>query len=340
MEAIEVICSNTEQIEVVDKNEKRYIYEVPIWNPTVANLTLMALGSSAPEILLSVIETVTSLGSESPGELGVFSIVGSAAFNLLVISGVSILCVDEIKPIYDLGVFAITALFSLFAYIWMYLALEDGIVDVTEAWLTLSFFFILVILAYMADRCKAKYEDRKKSDKEIEEKDKLDELKIKKSHLRNLAKEHGEVSIIGIARGIITTGSHIPDSDVKDIRAFFKELIGTDNLNNCEAAELLAVLQPDTLLERFAAKKANNLNNAKDFLSLKGQKGQLENKGTHGLDDVNEMIGFKCLHYSVTESAGHVVITVIKKSSSVEYTFGVRTIAGTAMIGKDYIPIP
>ena len=33
-------------------------YHVMVWNPTVANLTLMALGSSAPEILLSVIETV------------------------------------------------------------------------------------------------------------------------------------------------------------------------------------------------------------------------------------------------------------------------------------------
>jgi solute carrier family 8 (sodium/calcium exchanger) len=29
-----------------------------LWNPTVANLTLMALGSSAPEILLNVIETI------------------------------------------------------------------------------------------------------------------------------------------------------------------------------------------------------------------------------------------------------------------------------------------
>ena len=124
MEAIEVICSHTETIEVVDKNEKRYIYEVPIWNPTVANLTLMALGSSAPEILLSIIETVTSLGT-TPGELGVFSIVGSAAFNLLVISGVSIMCVDDVKPIYDLGVFGITAIFSIFAYVWMYICLSD-----------------------------------------------------------------------------------------------------------------------------------------------------------------------------------------------------------------------
>ena len=30
--------------------------KVRIWNDTVSNLTLMALGSSAPEILLSIIE--------------------------------------------------------------------------------------------------------------------------------------------------------------------------------------------------------------------------------------------------------------------------------------------
>ena len=54
----------------------------------------MALGSSAPEILLSVIETMGGLGS-CPGELGASTIVGSAAFNLLVISGVSIYAVSE-----------------------------------------------------------------------------------------------------------------------------------------------------------------------------------------------------------------------------------------------------
>ena len=68
--------------------------KVPVWNPTVANLTLMALGSSAPEILLNVLETVQTLGSK-PGELGPSTIVGSAAFNFLVISGVSIYAVNE-----------------------------------------------------------------------------------------------------------------------------------------------------------------------------------------------------------------------------------------------------
>lgn len=126
MEAIEVICSKTKSIEVSDKEGKRYTYDVPIWNATIANLTLMALGSSAPEILLSVIDTLNTLGS-TPGELGVFSIVGSAAFNLLAISGVCIVCVegDEPKKIYDLGVFGVTSLFSIFAYIWMYIVLSD-----------------------------------------------------------------------------------------------------------------------------------------------------------------------------------------------------------------------
>ena len=35
---------------------KSQVVVVKVWNETVANLTLMALGSSAPEIMLSVIE--------------------------------------------------------------------------------------------------------------------------------------------------------------------------------------------------------------------------------------------------------------------------------------------
>ena len=68
--------------------------KVPVWNPTFANLTLMALGSSAPEIILNVFETVTTLGA-TPGELGPSTIVGSASFNFLVISGVSIYAVSK-----------------------------------------------------------------------------------------------------------------------------------------------------------------------------------------------------------------------------------------------------
>lgn len=102
----------------------------------------MALGSSAPEILLSVIETVSTLGS-TPGELGPSTIVGSAAFNFLVISGVSIYSVssendnrtDEeikedktekgVKKVNDMGVFTITTVWSVFAYAWLFYCLSD-----------------------------------------------------------------------------------------------------------------------------------------------------------------------------------------------------------------------
>lgn len=159
MEAIEVITSSTKRIEVFDKKTNQTYYtEQPVWNATMANLSLMALGSSAPEILLSCIETIQTLG-EKAGELGPSTIVGSAAFNLLFISAVVIPAVDEPKKIADLGVFAVTSVFSLFAYGWLYICLifkpSDNQVTRVEAWLTLLFFFILLALAFGADRYNA-----------------------------------------------------------------------------------------------------------------------------------------------------------------------------------------
>jgi len=124
MEAIEQITAQTKTVEIWDVDQKtKYYIDVPIWNATVANLTLMALGSSAPEILLSVLGTVQAI-EEEPSALGPATIVGSAAFNLLVISGLSIYAVgDEPKAIADTGVFAITSVCSLWAYIWLYLSL-------------------------------------------------------------------------------------------------------------------------------------------------------------------------------------------------------------------------
>lgn len=132
--------------------------EVLDWNPTMANLTLMAFGSSAPEIILSVLEALKDLGAPA-GELGPSTIVGSAAFNLLVISGVSVVAVGgpegNVKKIDDMGVFATTGIFSIFAYVWLYVCLAINSPDevtVTEAALTLSFFVILLILAFLADK--------------------------------------------------------------------------------------------------------------------------------------------------------------------------------------------
>jgi solute carrier family 8 (sodium/calcium exchanger) len=87
--------------------------EEDFWNPTVANLTLMALGSSAPEILLNVVGVGFSLDSAAD-PLGPSTIVGSASFNLLIISAVCVMApVPDVRKIEGLDVFAVTAFTSV-----------------------------------------------------------------------------------------------------------------------------------------------------------------------------------------------------------------------------------
>mmetsp|Transcript_20012 Transcript_20012/g.37786 ORF Transcript_20012/g.37786 Transcript_20012/m.37786 type:complete len:1085 (+) Transcript_20012:104-3358(+) len=130
------------------------VITVKLWNDTVANLTLMALGSSAPEILLNVIEII---GADFyAGELGPSTIVGSAAFNLMVIIAVCVVVIPEgeSRTIEQPEPFVITALFSVFAYVWMVIILAASTPDSVspaEGIMTFAFFPILVTTAWLAD---------------------------------------------------------------------------------------------------------------------------------------------------------------------------------------------
>merc|ERR1719300_1221888 len=115
----------------------------------------MALGSSAPEIMLSVIEIWAK--SFKAGDLGPGTIVGSAAFNLFMIIGLCMYVIpdDEVRKIKHLRVFFITATWSVFAYVWLYLilgAISYGRVDIWEGVVTFLFFPATVYTAFMADR--------------------------------------------------------------------------------------------------------------------------------------------------------------------------------------------
>jgi Ca2+/Na+ antiporter len=156
MDAITVITSVGKWHTRVDPStglEKNI--HVKRWNPTIANLTLMALGSSAPEIMLSIIEITT--GNYYSGELGPSTIVGSAAFNMLVILAVCVSApeVGDVRKIRDTSVFAITAFCSVFAYVWLLLILTlhgEGVVDLGEGTCSFLFFPLMVYVAYLADK--------------------------------------------------------------------------------------------------------------------------------------------------------------------------------------------
>ncbi|KFO79463.1 Sodium/calcium exchanger 2, partial [Cuculus canorus] len=159
---IEVITSKEKEITVTKANGETSVGTVRIWNETVSNLTLMALGSSAPEILLSVIEVCGH--NFQAGELGPGTIVGSAAFNMFVVIAVCVYVVPggESRRIKHLRVFFVTASWSIFAYVWLYLILaviSPGVVRVWEALLTLLFFPLCVAFAGPADKRLLFYKD-------------------------------------------------------------------------------------------------------------------------------------------------------------------------------------
>lgn len=155
MASIEVITSQERKISIRKPDGEKVTTRVRVWNETVSNLTLMALGSSAPEILLSVVEVCGH--NFDAGELGPNTIVGSAAFNMFVIIGLCVSVVPEgqTRRVKHLRVFFVTAAWSIFAYTWLYLILAvstPGVVDIWEGLLTLFFFPVCVGLAYVADR--------------------------------------------------------------------------------------------------------------------------------------------------------------------------------------------
>ncbi len=72
---------------------------------------------------------------------------------------------------------------------------------------------------------------------------------------------------------------------------------------------------------------------------MKGQVGQVEHRqeNMHMLN-LNPKVGFRCLHYSVTESSGFVELALVKRSME-EFDIGVRTVNGTANAGEDYVAV-
>jgi solute carrier family 8 (sodium/calcium exchanger) len=130
---------------------------VTVWNATVANLTLMALGSSAPEILLNIVDLLGKNDMYN-ADLGPSTIVGSAAFNLFCITAVCVSSIPEgeVRYIKDTKVFFVTATCSIFAYIWL-LCIVSGpwsrdVIELWEGALTFIFFPILVAIAFCVDQ--------------------------------------------------------------------------------------------------------------------------------------------------------------------------------------------
>lgn len=155
MASIEKITAREREVVVSKPDGTTQIVIIRVWNKTVANLTLMVIGTSAPEILLATIEIFAN--NFEAEYLGPCTIVGSAAYHLFFVIAMCIVVVPEnqMRRIKQLRVFFVTLAFCMFAFVWLYLILSvfsPGIISVFEALATLLFFPLCVYVAFIADR--------------------------------------------------------------------------------------------------------------------------------------------------------------------------------------------
>jgi len=332
MSAIETITSQEKDVKVKLPNGEVTVITVAIWNETVSNLTLMALGSSAPEILLSVIEICGS--SFIAGDLGPGTIVGSAAFNLFVIIGICILVIPDGEVRYQkhLPVFFCTATWSIWAYVWLYLiiaVISPNKVDIWEAVLTLVYFPLTVISAYICDqqiffkkfiakRYRAKGTTIIATEGDVEMQDSGEtEVQYDDPQVAEFEKQRAEY--IAIMRELRKKN---PDAELEQIEAMAQN-------------EMLNRSKKSRAYYRIAATRKITGGGAVRR-KVVAEDAQAE-EVVEETDNITRIF-FDPGHYSVMENCGSFMVTVTREGGDLTNTVYVdyRTEDGTANAGGDY----
>jgi len=244
--AVGEITTATESVEIRDKaNEKSIWIAEPVWNSQIANVTLLALGSSAPEIFLCLFSMLKDIEGV-PNQIGPIVLVGSGAFNLLVVSALSIMAATETKRVLNLCSFLTTAAFATVAYVWLFvvlLVISPGVVDFSEAMITLLGYPMLILVIWISD----KITDSGISDEEQNKK------RICKHGLRTLAHEYGLAYVLDINR---INAPATSTEEMKRIQEYFKVCLGVEDLSNVTLEELAEVLEPENPISRLTHRKS------------------------------------------------------------------------------------
>jgi solute carrier family 8 (sodium/calcium exchanger) len=355
MESIEMITAQEKEVQVKDpRTGKTQAVVVKVWNETVANLTLMALGSSAPEIMLSVIEIWAK--DFKAGDLGPGTIVGSAAFNLFMIIGLCqyVIPDDEVRKIKHLRVFFVTATWSVFAYIWLYVILGPISYGVVESWegiLTFLFFPMTVYTAFVADRRMFfyKYFDKKyraqrgvivqseKGDIEARASEKFREFEDLEDMDPALAEfERNRREYINAMKRIRLENPNISliDLETKAREEVMSKGPKSRAYYRAQATRRLAGKEDaKKAMSKALAAEAEAEKAAEEAMKAEGLKAE-EKK-----DDNVCRIMFDPPHYTVMESVGTFEVTVIREGGDMNTTVQVdyKTEDGTASSQGDYI---
>lgn len=156
--SMENIVKQTREVLEIDPATKvKILRHEKVWNYTIADITLLAFGTSFPQISLATIDAIRNIGNLYAGGLGPGTLVGSAAFDLFPIHAVCVVVpkAGELKKISDVGVWLVELFWSFWAYIWLYIIIEiwtPNVVTLCEALLTVLQFGFLLLHAYAQDK--------------------------------------------------------------------------------------------------------------------------------------------------------------------------------------------
>ncbi|KFM69896.1 Sodium/calcium exchanger 3, partial [Stegodyphus mimosarum] len=333
--SIEKITSKTRKIMLSTASETEpEVIEVKVWNDTVANLTLMALGSSAPEILLSIIEIVGN--GFTAGDLGPGTIVGSAAFNLLVICGVCIVALPsgETRRIRTFSVFSVTAFFSIFAYIWLLiilLAISPHVIEIWEAVMTLLFFPILVAVSYAADKGMCKVKLLTKPTKQLE----LDSAAVPMKKEEYFPK--GQVNKDTLIKFIKEVRKH-PALSAEDAACLAAARL-VEESEHTRMWYRVGAIRDLTGSKKAKPRLSKKLRKVYNLLDQEGDQVDAKPAVPTEQKDI-PMLDFTAATAAVMENAGRVTVKV-KRHGKMSGTARCRveTIEGTAVSGEDYVPL-
>ncbi|XP_058770288.1 magnesium/proton exchanger [Vicia villosa] len=157
-QSMENVVKHTRKVVVIDPVTKgEVVTHEKVWNYTIADISLLAFGTSFPQISLATIDAIRNLGNLYAGGLGPGTLVGSAAFDLFPIHAVCVVIpkAGELKKIADLGVWIVELFWSFWAYFWLYIILEvwtPNVITLSEAFLTVLQYGLLLIHAYAQDK--------------------------------------------------------------------------------------------------------------------------------------------------------------------------------------------
>merc|ERR1712088_580367 len=349
-ESIEMITAQEKEVSIKDpKSGKTQTVVVKVWNDTVANLTLMALGSSAPEIMLSVIE-IWAKGFQA-GDLGPGTIVGSAAFNLFMIIGLCMYVIpdDEVRKIKHLRVFFITATWSVFAYVWLYIMLgviSYGRIDAWEGILTFLFFPATVYTAFVADRRMFFYKYFDKSRKGVIVATEKGDVENRGEEKFKDFDEDVDPALAEFERNrreyinaMKRIRLEVPDISMIDLETRAREEVmaaGPKSRAYYRAQATRKMAGKEDAKKAFSKQLAAEAEAEKAALSKEEQElaASLEKK-----DDGVCRVMFDPPHYTVMESVGTFEVTIIREGGDLSQTVQVdyKTEDGTASSEGDYI---